>query len=243
MKYYNEIVKKIAYLNKESRHDNLVLAAGMYYDHVANQPWHYPVFTEKLDSDQLDYFRFRVLELLSQEIKRRNVPGEMAEVGVYQGDFSSRMNDLLPSKKLYLFDTFSGFEKDDVISDKEKNLVMDGFLSIISDYSNTSIKSVLQRMKYQKQCIIKPGHFPESLKGLEKKFCLVSIDVDLYQPTFNALEYFYPRLCKHGYIMVHDYNHDELMGVKTAIYDYESQVAELCLVPIADQCGTVIITK
>lgn len=243
MKYYDDIIKKVDCLNKNSRHDNLVLAAGMYYDHVENCTWHYPEFKEELDSDQLDYFRFRVLELLSQEVKRHNVPGEMAEVGVYQGDFSSRMNSLFPSKELYLFDTFSGFEESDVIFDKNKEFVTNGFLSIISAYSNTSIETVLQRMKYRNLCIVKQGYFPESLLGLEKHFCLVSIDVDLYQPTLNALEYFYPRLCNQGYIMVHDYNHDELIGVKQAVFDYEKKVGGLSLVPIADQCGTVIITK
>ena len=226
MNYYNEIIEKINFLNEDSRHDNLILAAGMYYDHVADKKWHYPEFLGKPDSDQLDYFRIRMLELLSQEIERRNVQGEMAEVGVYQGEFSSRMNKLFPSKKLYLFDTFSGFEEHDVSWDKEKQLVKDGFLSIMSSYSNTSIETVLSHMEYQEQCIIKQGYFPESINGLEESFCLVSIDVDLYLPTFHALDYFYPRLQKHGYIMVHDYNHDELMGVKKAVYDYENKVKE-----------------
>lgn len=243
MKDYDEVIKKINCLNKKSRHDNLILAAGMYYDNAINRPWIYPKFHKELDSDQLDYFRFRVLELLSQEVKRLNLPGVMAEVGVYQGDFSSRMNALLPSKKLYLFDTFSGFKKQDILLDMENGLITEGFLSIISEYTNTCIETVLQRMKYREQCIVKPGYFPESLNGLNEVFCLVSIDVDLYQPTLNALDYFYPRLCKHGYIMVHDYNHDELMGVKKAVHDYEKRVEELILLPIPDQCGTVIITK
>lgn len=240
---YKQILKNIKEINQNSRHDNLILAAGMYYDNVSKTLFQYPNFKTTLDSDQLDYFRYRELELIAYELKRKKISGQMAEIGVYRGDFSKNMNQLFPDKKLYLFDTFSGFETTDIIWEKNNNLVEDGFLTIIDEYQNTSIDIVMNQMKYPKQCIIKSGYFPNSLNGLEENFCLVSIDVDLYLPTINALKYFYPRLEKNGYILLHDYNHDELSGVKQAIWDYEKLVDNLIILPIADQCGTLIITK
>lgn len=243
MQQYSDILDIIHKLNKNSRHDNLILAAGMYYDNVSPSLFQYPNFTNMIDSDQLDYFRFRELELLSQVIKQKNIVGELAEVGVYKGDFACKMNALFPSKKLYLFDTFSGFHKCDVELERKNNLVKEDFVSLIDEYSHTDVNYVLNRMKYPKQCIPIVGYFPESLNDLEEIFCLVSIDVDLYRPTYSALEYFYPRLQKNGYIMLHDYNHDELFGVKKAVADYEKKVGPLILLPIADQCGTIIISK
>jgi O-methyltransferase len=37
-------------------------------------------------------------------------------------------------------------------------------------------------------------------------FCLVNVDVGLYQPTYAALQWFYPRLTAGGLLLVNDYN-------------------------------------
>lgn len=243
IKNYDNIIQQVKYLNDCSRHDNLILSAGMYYDYVSPTSYHYPKFTTDIDSDQLDYCRFRELELLAQEIKHRHVPGQLAEVGVYRGDFAAKMAHIFPDKKLYLFDTFSGFFERDVEWEKEQQLVTNSFLSLIPQYGDTSIKTVLEKIDNPERCEIKQGYFPNSLDGMEDIFCFVSIDVDLYLSTLKALQYFYPRLSRNGYIMLHDYNHDELSGVKKAVLDYEREINELIIVPIPDQCGTLIVTK
>lgn len=243
IKYYNNILQQVKYLNDCSRHDNLILSAGMYYDYISPTSYQYPEYTTDIDSDQLDYCRFRELELLAQEVKRRQVPGQIAEVGVYRGDFAAKIARIFPDKKLYLFDTFSGFREKDVEWEKEQRLVEDGFLSLIPQYGDTSIKTVLNKIHLPERCEIRQGYFPNSLNGMEDIFCFVSIDVDLYQSTLNALQYFYPRLSRNGYIMLHDYNHDELSGVKKAVLDYEKEMSSLITVPIPDQCGTLIVTK
>lgn len=196
-----------------------------------------------IDSDFLDYIRYRELELLSHEIMRNQVSGEVAEVGVYRGDFASKINALFPTKKLYLFDTFTGFNSQQLEEEKNKGFMSDEFLKIIHQYKNTNIVHLLNQMIYPNQCIIKQGDFPKSIDELDEKFCFVSIDVDFYRPTYDALEYFYPRLGKKGIIMVHDYNHDELFGVKQAVHDYEVIVPELRYIPLSDQCGSIIIIK
>src|ERR1041385_1300392 len=58
----------------------------------------------------LDFVRYAALELCSNEIKANNLQGDVAEVGVYKGEFAKRLNQLFPAKKLYLFDTFEGFD-------------------------------------------------------------------------------------------------------------------------------------
>lgn len=243
IKYYNNILQQIKYLNDCSRHNNLILSAGMYYDYVSTTSYQYPEFVTEIDSDQLDYCRFRELELLAQEIKRRQVPGQLAEVGVYRGDFAAKIARIFPDKKLYLFDTFSGFCEDDVEWEKEQQLVANGFLSLIPQYSDTCIETVLNKIHRPERCEIRKGYFPDSLDDMEDIFCFVSIDVDLYQSTLKALQYFYPRLSRNGYIMLHDYNHDELSGVKKAVLYYENNIDSLITVPVPDQCGTLIITK
>ena len=47
--------------------------------------------------------------------------------------------------------------------------------------------------------MIHQGVFPGTFAGLEQaRFCLVSLDADLYQPTLDALELFWPPALRRG---------------------------------------------
>lgn len=190
-----------------------------------------------------DYARLKTLELITRELKNNNIQGNIAEVGVYRGDFAKEMNSLLPEKVLYLFDTFEGFSKEDIFYEVKKKYTEERFFEY-EDFKNTSEAFVLNRMEYREKCKVFKGYFPETAKGIEDEFCLVSIDVDLYLPIYNALEYFYPRVTEGGYILIHDYNNNEFLGVKEAIKDYEKKYDfKIKKVPISDQGGTIVIVK
>lgn len=161
----------------------------------------------------------------------------MAELGVYRGDFASRINSAFPERTLYLFDTFEGFvTRDKEIEHQHK------FSTPNQDFSETSIDLVLSKMPHKDNCIVKKGYFPESSKGLEDNFCFVSIDADLHQPIYEGLKYFYPRLIKGGYIFIHDYNNAGYKGVKDAARRY-SRENNISYFPLCDPWGSLIITK
>jgi O-methyltransferase len=61
-----------------------------------------------------DYFRLSSLELAAYEIYANNIKGNVAELGVFRGDFAKFINMSFPDRKLYLFDTFEGFDKKDI---------------------------------------------------------------------------------------------------------------------------------
>lgn len=184
-----------------------------------------------------NYIRINNLELCAHEILEQKVEGNVAELGVYKGEFAKYLNEVFPNKKLYLFDTFAGFNNQDIKVELENN-----FSDGDQDFSNTSVNEVISKMKYPKNCIIKQGYFPDSLNGLEDKFSFVSLDADLYKPILEGLEYFYPRLCKGGYIFVHDYNNNEYDGSKNAVREFCAR-HDIAYTPISDSWGTVIIAK
>ncbi|RYD92058.1 MAG: methyltransferase, partial [Sphingobacteriales bacterium] len=74
------------------------------------------------------------------------------------------------------------------------------------------------------------------------RFCLVSIDADLYDPILAGLRFFYPRLDKGGAIMVHDYNNSEYPGARQAVHEFCAE-AGVTFVPIPDIGGTVVLRK
>lgn len=184
-----------------------------------------------------DYIRKSSVELVSYEIYRKKILGSCAEAGVYRGYFAEIINFYFPDRKLYLFDTFEGFDLNDVNYDKEKQ-----FPNSAQDFSDTNIDLVINIMPNKNNIIIKKGTFPESASDVEDSFCFVSIDLDLYKPIKSALEFFYPRLNKGGYIFVHDFNNKSFKGSNKAVLEF-SEKNNVPYFPLSDIWGTAILMK
>jgi hypothetical protein len=69
------------------------------------------------------------------------------------------------------------------------------------------------------------GYFPETADCvLHEKFSYVHVDVDLYESTYAALTFFYPRLLPGGRIIAHDYSQSE--GVWRAVDEFLADKSE-----------------
>jgi len=185
-----------------------------------------------------DYVRQASLELVAKEIYESGVLGSVAELGVYRGDFAKLINQQFPDRKLYLFDTFDGFNNDDVAIEQQKKFSD----SEVSHFANTSAEVVLSKMPYPEQCLVRQGYFPATTAGLEDQFAFVSIDADLYQPIYAGLQFFYPRMAKGGYIFLHDFNNQRFKGAKEATKRYCAEKS-ISYFPLSDICGTAVIIK
>ncbi len=193
-------------------------------------------------SDLIHYFDIRsaTLYYIAQRINEQNIEGDTAELGVYKGDIAHQMNALFPNKKLYLFDTFTGFDKRD-IDIEHTNQFSRGQ---IGDFQDTSIDEIMKRMPYPDNVIIRQGYFPDTTDNLEDlTFSFVSLDADLYQPILAGLQYFYPRLNSGGMILLHDYNNLQFTGAHQAVIDFEKQHGSIILVPLSDMHGSCVIVK
>ena len=184
-----------------------------------------------------EYIRASAVELIANEIYDKNITGSVAELGVYRGDFAKIINMAFPDRKFYLFDTFEGFDKRDIQADLENK-----FSTGEQDFSETSVELVLGKMQNKQNCIVKKGYFPETTKDINERFSFVSIDCDLYDPIYNGLHYFYERLNKGGYLLVHDYNNTDYNGVKAAIRKF-SEEKNISYFPLCDAGGSVAIMK
>ncbi len=188
-----------------------------------------------------DYVRFATLQLLAHEINENGVEGSAAELGVYRGDFAKHINAALPDRTLFLFDTFEGFDKRDLTHDI-KNKFSDDSVNFI----DTSVDKVMKQMPFPDKCQIIKGYFPDSLGCISQKdditYALISIDADLYQPIYEGLCYFYPRLSEGGYIIVHDYHCTKFRGAKEAVQEFARNYS-VKYVPVADAEGSIVIVK
>lgn len=184
-----------------------------------------------------DFVRYSSLELVAYEIEQKKIKGNVAEVGVFRGEFASRINSCFPGRKIYLFDTFEGFPENDLNRDKKNNLI-----NSKKNFVYSNINGVLSKMEYPNMCEIRKGYFPDSLNGLEDTFAFISLDADLFNPIYEGLKYFYPRLSKGGYIFVHDYNNYKFRGVNEAVKKFCDE-SKINYFPLSDVNGSAIIIK
>lgn len=185
-----------------------------------------------------EYIRSSSLELVAREIRERGVRGAVAELGVYRGEFARLINVAFPDRRLYLFDTFSGFDKDHVEEDSSR-----GRVGSVQDFSQTSVDLVLSRMSIKENCVVVPGVFPDSAVGCpESAFAFVSLDCDLYRPIYEGLKYFYPRLSAGGYLFVHDYNNESYRGAKQAVREFAAE-QKVAYFPLSDSSGSAVFSK
>lgn len=191
------------------------------------------------DKFRFDYVRMKTLEFIVTEIIERGIAGNIAEFGVFRGEFAQYLNYAFSDRKLYLFDTFEGFRAEEARAEQAAGNMGKRETSA---YTNTNIDRAMEIMPFPNQIIVKQGLFPESLDGFEDKFAFVSIDADFEQSIYDGLCYFYSRLENGGYIMLHDYN-SYLRGVKKAVDRFEKKQGRIVRVPIPDAGGSLVIEK
>lgn len=190
-----------------------------------------------------DYFRYRTFELIADELIAADVKGAVAELGVFRGTFSRLINKKFAVKRMYLFDTFEGFDSEEA----EKELLLGRCAeSFIEGHKDTSAEIAVRNLLVPEQCVICKGLFPESVTEEAEKetYCFVSIDVDFEDSIYSGIDFFYPRLAEGGILYIHDYNTYILQGVRAALKHYEEiQGIRLKKIPLADRAGTVVIIK
>jgi len=190
-----------------------------------------------IEKNYFDYIRLATLELASNEIRKKGLPGSVAELGVYKGKFAKYINRYFPERRLYLFDTFAGFDKRDIDREKFQN-----FSQVEQDFSDTSWEAVLSQMPFPGNCIPVKGFFPESAVHINESFVFVSLDTDLYEPIYQGLLFFYPKLIPGGYIFIHDFNNDAYKGARQAVEKFCME-QKINYLPIPDGGGSAIIMK
>lgn len=225
-----EQIKNIAY-------DYIIIASVPGYDSIYHQIVNEGIAKSKIRkfSQGINQNRERSFYQYAKELE--SISGACAEVGVFQGDTAKIINKAFADRKLYLFDTFSGFDARDVESERQN-----GFSEAkTGDYHDTSVERVLQKMEFPDQCVIKKGYFPETAEGLEETFIFVRLDVDMYKPTKAGLEWFGERMAKGGFLISHDYYTESYGGVAQAIDEYVNEHPALRRIPVGDGLSVMLV--
>lgn len=151
---------------------------------------------------------------LREYVKLSNgLPGELAECGCYVGTSAFFIAQASTHGKLYLFDSFQGLSDPDAA---DKSIAADVMPWSVGDLS-TSEATLRHNLARYGSIEVLPGWIPERFNEVaDRQFRLVHIDVDLYQPTRDSLNFFYPRLVRGGVIVMDDYGFQTCPGAMRA---------------------------
>ena len=142
--------------------------------------------------------------------------GAFAEVGAFGGDSAEIVCRTKGDRHFYIFEAFGGLPSPTSGIDNRFRLGL--FAS--------GEKALRRRLQHYTNTSVIAGYFPDTADCiLHEKFSLVHIDLDLYEPTYAALKFFYPRLLPGGRIITHDYSQAE--GVWRAVDDFLADKREV----------------
>lgn len=139
-----------------------------------------------------------------------------AEVGSYRGGSaffiaSAYLEALGREAPLHVIDTFEG-HPGHKLSEEDSPKHQPGL------FSGTSYVEVAGYLRDFALTEVHQGEFSEVAPTLpELEYGFVHLDVDLYEPTLDALRYFGPRLATRGAFVVDDYEAAKCPGIKAAI--------------------------
>ena len=172
-----------------------------------------------------------------RRLEREQVPGDFAELGVYKGCSAKVLHQLAPGRRLWLFDTFAGFDDADAASESLRQVKR-------RDFGDTSLAAVRAFLGDSALINYAVGRFPQTLASVpaDAHFALVHLDCDLEEPMRAGLEYFYPRVSPGGLLIMHDYGSGLWPGVTFAVDEFLRDKPER-VISIPDKSGTAVIVK
>jgi O-methyltransferase len=221
-------VKSVITRNKEQRYYAMERLANMFNPHFhfteAGQVWRDDKDFEenycklvKTDFHSIDR-KYTVNQFLNLT---KNISGDMAECGVYKGATAWFIGTFIKQqglhKTLHVFDSFEGLSKP---GNEDGSYWGAGNLATDESICRHNL-AAFDFVKYYK------GWIPDRFAEVETaRFSFVHIDVDLYQPTFDSLSFFYERLNKGGIIICDDYGFSTCPGARKAMDNFFTDKSE-----------------
>jgi len=182
--------------------------------------------------DLAKQMRFHTLMQAVKRVTNRQVSGDVVECGCWRGHSSHMIASALAasdwSGHFLIFDSFEGGLSDKSAQDRTQ-------LGDTSPEETLRQKRLFASDQDAVAAVLSPFAFVELHKGWipevfeqtadlgSRRFALVHIDVDLYDPILASLRFFAPRMSEGGIIVIDDYANSHFPGATTAVDEFIAQ--------------------
>ena len=191
---------------------------------------------KQVDSSIINFDQItNLVKYLSQSIDD-NVEGDIVEFGCYVGESSKYLMktlvDFESTKKLYVYDSFDGLPP--LSKWEEGTGWRAGTLKstedvLISNFENNGLPIPTIHKDWFKDV-------PED--KIPEKISFAFLDGDFYDSIYDSLNKIYDRVSDGGYICFHDYQRNDLPGVRAAIEDtFRERGVDYTVVEVCTQLG------
>ncbi len=162
----------------------------------------------------------------------RDVPGDVAECGIFRGSslaaIAAKLRSLGSRKGLWAFDSFEGLPEPkapdaNLLNGVQNQKAAKGY------FGNTSIdlvKRKLDAVGYEGPVHIVPGWFQDTLSKAPKALSLVFLDCDFYESYQLCLRELWPRLSVGGVMVFDEYYSIKYPGARKAIDEFFADKAD-----------------
>ena len=186
-----------------------------------------------INREQVDYLIMYLLDAVSND-----VPGDVVEFGCYVGESSKHLRKTLvetnSNKKLYVYDSFEGLPP--LTKHEENTNWTQGGLKTTEEVLIENFKT-----NELEPPIITKGWFCDIAKeNIPDKIAFAFLDGDFYSSIYDSLRKIYNKVSEGGYICFHDYERDDLPGVKAAIEDFfDERELPYEIIKVCDQLAII----
>ncbi|MEO6363776.1 MAG: TylF/MycF/NovP-related O-methyltransferase [Caldimonas sp.] len=175
--------------------------------------------------------RHHTLAQMADRVISEGISGDVAECGCFKGHSTYIVAERLQAGewpgRFFVFDSFEGGLSEKTAADRsgrgdtDADRTKEQKLSFAS--SRDAVAALLQPFTFVS---LHEGWIPavfDTVAALaDRRFALVHVDVDLYEPTRDSLAFFGPRMSPGGVIVIDDYGSANFPGCKVAVDEYRA---------------------
>jgi predicted O-methyltransferase YrrM len=188
-------------------------------------------------------------------IERRAVEGAMVECGVWMGGSAMAMALAMlhhgqTDRDIYLYDTFAGMSAPTSadVSVYGEPAGVKFAASRSTDGASDWCRAPLDEVRTNVLSTDYPadrvhfieGKVEETIPGrAPERIALLRLDTDWYESTRHELEHLYPRLSRHGVLIIDDYGHWQ--GARKAVDEYFERLGQPVLLHRIDKTCRVVV--
>ncbi len=164
---------------------------------------------------------FMLYQLAQAAFDRFGSEGDLAECGCWRGHSTYMLGRLVETRGASPFHVFDSFEGLSEYGKKDQG----GLAPANAQLANARRRHFAADMGDVRTALapfdfvrLYKGWIPERFPEIEdRRFKFVHIDVDLYQPYIDSIEFFYPRLLEGGILVFDDYGSAGFPGARKAV--------------------------
>lgn len=186
-------------------------------------------------------------------VVRHGIRGDIVECGVWRGGSMMAVALALmargdTSRDLYLYDTFEGMSEP---TDADRSVSGESAAAQLARTTRgegvwceaglEDVQANLWSTGYPRERIhFVQGKVEDTLPGtLPAQLALLRLDTDWYESTRHELQHLYPRLSRHGVLIIDDYGHWE--GARRAVDEFFATSAEPVFLHRVDYTARLVV--